>query len=91
VQGLDYEVINAGVSGDTSAGGLERLEWALQGNVKILIVALGGNDALRGLPAAAWRPTCRRSSNALARARFASSSPEWRRRRTTGETTSSPS
>jgi len=51
--GLDYEVINAGVSGDTSAGGLERLEWALQGNVKILIVALGGNDALRGLPAAA--------------------------------------
>ena len=49
--GLDYEVINAGVSGDTSAGGLERLEWALQGNVKILIVALGGNDALRGLPA----------------------------------------
>ena len=51
--GLDYEVVNAGVSGDTSAGGLERLEWALQGNVKILIVALGGNDALRGLPAAA--------------------------------------
>jgi acyl-CoA thioesterase I len=51
--GLDYEVINAGVSGDTSAGGLERLEWALQGNVKILIVALGGNDALRGLPAEA--------------------------------------
>jgi acyl-CoA thioesterase I len=49
--GLDYEVVNAGVSGDTSAGGLERLEWALQGNVKILIVALGGNDALRGLPA----------------------------------------
>jgi len=47
--GLDYEVVNAGVSGDTSAGGLERLDWALQGNVKILIVALGGNDALRGL------------------------------------------
>ena len=47
--GLDYEVVNAGVSGDTSAGGLERLGWALQGNVKILIVALGGNDALRGL------------------------------------------
>ena len=49
--GYPYDVINAGVSGDTSAGGLERLEWALQGNVKILIVALGGNDALRGLPA----------------------------------------
>ena len=48
--GLDYDVINAGVSGDTSAGGLQRLDWALEGNVKILIVALGGNDALRGLP-----------------------------------------
>jgi len=46
---LNYEVVNAGVSGDTSAGGLSRLEWALDGDVKVLIVALGGNDALRGL------------------------------------------
>jgi acyl-CoA thioesterase I len=43
-------VVNAGVSGDTSAGGLRRLDWALGGDVRILIVALGGNDALRGLP-----------------------------------------
>lgn len=50
-EGLPYEVVNAGVSGDTSAGGLSRLDWSLQGNVKILIVALGGNDALRALPA----------------------------------------
>ena len=49
--GLDFEVVNAGVSGDTSAGGLARLEWALDGDVRILIVALGGNDGLRGLPA----------------------------------------
>ena len=49
-EGLSYEVINAGVSGDTSAGGLRRLDWALEGDVRILIVALGGNDALRGLP-----------------------------------------
>ncbi len=48
--GLRYEVVNAGVSGDTSAGGLSRLDWSLQGDVKILIVALGGNDALRALP-----------------------------------------
>jgi acyl-CoA thioesterase I len=48
--GLKYEVVNAGVSGDTSAGGLSRLDWALQGDVRILLVALGGNDALRGLP-----------------------------------------
>jgi acyl-CoA thioesterase I len=50
IAGLDYEVVNAGVSGDTSAGGLARLDWALQGDVRILILALGGNDALRGLP-----------------------------------------
>jgi acyl-CoA thioesterase-1 len=49
-EGLNYEVINAGVSGDTSAGGLSRLDWALEGDVRILIVALGGNDGLRGLP-----------------------------------------
>jgi acyl-CoA thioesterase I len=48
--GYDFEVVNAGVSGDTSAGGLSRLEWSLDGDVRILIVALGGNDGLRGLP-----------------------------------------
>jgi acyl-CoA thioesterase I len=49
-EGLNYEVVNAGVSGDTSAGGLSRLDWALQGDVRVLVVALGGNDGLRGLP-----------------------------------------
>jgi acyl-CoA thioesterase-1 len=53
--GLKYQVVNAGLSGDTSAGGLSRLEWALEGDVRVLIVALGGNDALRGLPAAELR------------------------------------
>ncbi|MGE3707220.1 MAG: arylesterase [Vicinamibacterales bacterium] len=48
--GLDYRVVNAGVSGDTSAGGLSRLDLALEGDVRVLIVALGGNDALRALP-----------------------------------------
>jgi acyl-CoA thioesterase I len=48
--GLDFDVVNAGVSGDTSAGGLARVDWALEGNVRVLIVALGGNDGLRGLP-----------------------------------------
>jgi acyl-CoA thioesterase-1 len=47
---LDFEVVNAGVSGDTSAGGLARLDWALDGDVRILILALGANDGLRGLP-----------------------------------------
>ncbi len=45
-----WTVANAGVSGDTSAGGLRRLDWSLDGGAAILVVALGGNDALRGLP-----------------------------------------
>lgn len=49
-QGYPYEVVNAGVSGDTSAGGLRRLDWALEGDVRVLILALGANDGLRGLP-----------------------------------------
>jgi len=48
-EGFQYEVVNAGVSGDTSAGGLRRLDWALQEDVRVLIVALGANDGLRGL------------------------------------------
>ena len=49
-EGFAYDVVNAGVSGDTSAGGLSRLDWALDGDVRVLIVALGGNDGLRALP-----------------------------------------
>ena len=48
--GCAVRVINAGVSGDTSAGGLTRLEWVLQDKPDMAIVALGANDALRGLP-----------------------------------------
>jgi len=52
-EGFDYEVINAGVSGDTSTGGLDRIDWSLeQENVQILILELGANDMLRGLSAA---------------------------------------
>ncbi len=44
-------MVNAGISGDTSAAGLQRLDWALrQGDVRILILELGANDGLRGLP-----------------------------------------
>jgi acyl-CoA thioesterase-1 len=49
-EGFNFEMVNAGVSGDTSAGGLSRLDWALDGDVRVLIVALGGNDGLRALP-----------------------------------------
>ncbi|MGI8787003.1 MAG: arylesterase [Pyrinomonadaceae bacterium] len=51
--GYDYEVVNAGVSGETSIGGLERVDWVLeQDNVRILVLELGANDLLRGLPVA---------------------------------------
>lgn len=49
--GLEYEVVNAGVSGDTTAGGLRRIDWALEGgDVRIVILELGANDILRGQP-----------------------------------------
>lgn len=51
--GYDFEVVNAGVSGDTSLGGLERSDWVLeQDNAKILILELGANDLLRAVPVA---------------------------------------
>ncbi len=54
-EGYPYRVVNAGVSGDTSAGGLARLEWTLRAGPEIVIVALGANDGLRGQPPAALR------------------------------------
>jgi acyl-CoA thioesterase-1 len=50
--GYDYEVVNSGVSGDTSAGGVRRIDWALDGDVRFLILELGANDFLRGQPVA---------------------------------------
>ena len=49
-EGYAYEVVNAGVSGDTSAGGLSRFDWSLDGDVRVLVLELGANDGLRGLP-----------------------------------------
>ena len=49
---LPFEVINAGISGDTTAGGLARLDWVLQKRIDVLVLALGANDGLRGLPMA---------------------------------------
>ena len=49
-EGYDYRVVNAGVSGDTTAGGLRRVDWALRLKPEIVILELGVNDALRGQP-----------------------------------------
>ncbi len=49
---LPYRIVNGGVSGDTTAGGLRRIDWMLKQPVDVLIVELGGNDGLRGIPPA---------------------------------------
>jgi acyl-CoA thioesterase-1 len=54
--GFKYEVVNAGVSGDTSAGGVRRIDWSLDaGNVRFVILELGANDFLRGQPVSETR------------------------------------
>jgi acyl-CoA thioesterase-1 len=52
---LPFRIVNAGVSGDTTAGGLRRLDWVLKQPVDVLFIELGGNDGLRGMPPAATR------------------------------------
>ena len=53
--GLKYEVINAGLSGETTAGGRSRVGWVLRQPVAVFVLELGGNDGLRGLPLTATR------------------------------------
>ena len=48
--GLDFEVVNAGLSGETTAAGLRRIDWILRRPVAVFVLELGGNDGLRGLP-----------------------------------------
>jgi len=50
-----WRVVNAGLSGETTAGGLRRLDWILRQRVDILVIELGGNDGLRGIPPATTR------------------------------------
>jgi len=54
-EGYRYDVINAGNSGDTSEGGLSRLDWSLAGDVDVLVLELGANDGLRGVPTGRMR------------------------------------
>lgn len=49
-RGHDVRIVNGGVSGDTTAGGLARVDWSLTPDIDAMIVTLGGNDMLRGLP-----------------------------------------
>jgi acyl-CoA thioesterase-1 len=54
-RGHDVRIVNGGVSGDTTAGGLARVDWSLTPDIKGMIVALGGNDVLRGIDPAVSR------------------------------------
>ena len=47
---LQYQVINAGLSGETTASGSSRIEWVLKNQIDVFILELGGNDGLRGIP-----------------------------------------
>jgi len=58
-EGLKYRVINAGLSGETSAGGLRRVDWILQRRADIFILELGGNDGLRGIDPALTKENLR--------------------------------
>lgn len=53
--GLPYRVVNAGLSGETTAGGLRRIDWILRQPIDVFVLELGGNDGLRGLPIATSR------------------------------------
>lgn len=59
-RGRDVTVVNAGVSGDTTAGGLRRIDWLLRQEMDTLVIALGANDALRGQPVEATRKNLER-------------------------------
>ena len=65
-RGTEISVINAGVSGDTTAGGLARLDWSLADDPQAVIIVLGGNDMLRGLPPEGTGPILRPSSRGFA-------------------------
>lgn len=58
-EGLPVEIVNAGVSGDTTAGGLARVDWVLSQRPDVLVVELGANDGLRGLPLASTEENLR--------------------------------
>ncbi len=60
-EGFNYEVVNAGVSGDTSLGALERVDWVLeQENISVMILEIGANDLLRGMPVAQMKNNLRK-------------------------------
>ena len=62
--GLQFTTVNAGVSGETSAGARRRIDWMLRQPAAVLVIETGANDGLRGLDVDSMQPTSRRSSTA---------------------------
>lgn len=67
--GLPFDVVNAGVSGETSAGLLDRLDWLLRGKFDVMVLETGANDGLRGLPPASLRANLERALDRIKAAR----------------------
>lgn len=63
--GYKYEVVNAGVSGDTTSGGLRRIDWVMEGDVKFVVLELGANDILRGQPVALLKENLSKTIEAM--------------------------
>lgn len=63
--GMDYEVINGGSSGETSAGGLRRIDWVLQREIDVMVLELGGNDGLRGIELSSTKENLQQIINKL--------------------------
>src|SRR4029077_8138681 len=66
---LPFDVVNAGLSGETTAGLLRRLDWLLRGNFDVVLVESGANDGLRGTPVATVRQNLREIIAGIRRAR----------------------
>ncbi len=67
-QGRDVRIVNAGVSGDTTAGGAARIDWSLTPDIDAVMVTLGGNDMLRGIDPAVSRANMERILTATQKA-----------------------
>ena len=90
-EGYPYRVVNAGVSGDTTAGGLRRVDWVLRSRPDVAVVALGANDGLRGLGTEAMEANLLAIVDRLRAGGARVLVVEWTCRPTTGRRTHAPS
>ena len=90
-RGANVKVINGGVSGDTATEGLARLDWALPDNADAVILELGANDALRGIPVSETTRVMTAIMERLKEKKLRCCSPAWKHRAIGGQIMSPPS